>query len=650
MVRTALFLAVGVAPVILCTACEGGGEGALAEAGVWAGDGLPAVLAKRADAPCTVDADCNPPSVCDAASGRCVLDPSLLLADWGGGAELCWPFATKFNVCGFNCYSGHKGADIAAPCGTKLFSPVSGKVDYVKNDYPGQDASCKCYGNYVRILSQGFTVYLAHLQKGSVVVQPGQTVSQGQYLGLTGNTGMTWGKTGCHLHLELRNAYGPVDPTKGYFKPGCYASGVVGPAFACKYAAQNPSGSGPTAITAGQERKVEITFTNTGTTTWVRDTAKGVSNPAHLELWACNEKGTPAASAFAHTSWINTVRVTALDPALQSYVAPGQTARFPFTVRAPATAGVRRLYVIPTLAGKASPSTCFAGAHFYFDVKASTCSGSSSQACGNCGKQTRTCSAGKWSAWSSCTGQGVCKPGSTKPCAGGGSQQCSKSCAWEPCPPPAGCSGPSSQACGNCGKQTRTCSGGKWSAWSSCTGQGVCKPKSTGTCGAGSTKACSTKCQWEDCKGTVDVYRFSWNGVKAGQARRDHFYQLIKTVPPGYKADNNGKPVFRTFGNAYGGKMKKLWRLYYGGNCMDHYYTVDTAEKNKLVSQGWKLDNPDNIGHCSGTKTAGSVPLYQTYCANLCDHLYTVNKVERDLSITNGYNTSIRTICYVWNP
>ncbi len=425
---------------------------------------------------------------------------------------------------------------------------------------------------------------------------------------------------------------------------------------ACKFYKQNPSGLHK--ITAGSDLKVEIDFTNTGNFTWERDTSKGISNPAHVELWPCDKVGKPLTSdsPFYHSSWINRRRITALNPSIQKTVAPNQTARFVFTLRAPSSTGVKRFYVIPTLAGKAYKDDCFAGAHFYLDVQAKSCAGSSSQACGPCsgGTQTRSCSKGVWSGWSSCKGAG-CTPKSTKACGTGGTQTCDTKCKWGTCLG-SKCSGASSQACGPCkgGTQTRTCSNGVWSGWSSCKGAG-CTPKSTKAC-TGGTQTCDTKCKWGTCvasgltKGTAKVYRFIWNGTKGGKAKRDHFYQLISTTPSGYKIENNGKPVFLSSKTSQSGKLIKLWRLYMGGNCMDHYYTVDTKEKNTLVAQGWKLDNPDNIGYCSASQATGTTPLYQTYSANLCDHFYTVNKAERDLSITNGYSTSIRTICYLWSP
>jgi hypothetical protein len=91
-----------------------------------------------------------------------------------------------------------------------------------------------------------------------------------------------------------------------------------------------------------------------------------------------------------------------------------------------------------------------------------------SQSCGNCGSQTRTCSSScSWGTWGTCTGVGVCSPGST-------------------------------QACGNCGTQvcSSTC------AWGACTGEGVCTPGTTRTCTVGScsgTETCSSSCAWGSC-------------------------------------------------------------------------------------------------------------------------------------------------------
>jgi hypothetical protein len=68
------------------------------------------------------------------------------------------------------------------------------------------------------------------------------------------------------------------------------------------------------------------------------------------------------------------------------------------------------------------------------DLFVPECTSDESRACGNCGQQTRSCAAGRWSAWGECGGVGPCAPGATQACVGGGSQTCSSSCAWSACP------------------------------------------------------------------------------------------------------------------------------------------------------------------------------------------------------------------------
>lgn len=96
----------------------------------------------------------------------------------------------------------HPGTDFDAPEGTPVAAACPGVV--------ATAGPASGYGNYVQVLSAGnwLTAY-AHLSQ--IDVQPGQAVTAGQILGLSGSTGFV---TGPHLHFEVRRGvWGPTtDP------------------------------------------------------------------------------------------------------------------------------------------------------------------------------------------------------------------------------------------------------------------------------------------------------------------------------------------------------------------------------------------------------------------------------------------------------
>lgn len=87
----------------------------------------------------------------------------------------------------------HKGIDMAAPVGTKVFACKGGTVtDAVLGN--------AVFGNYVAIKhSNGMTSFYAHLSK--FIVTKGQVVQGGEIIGYVGQTGQV---TGPHLHFEIR--------------------------------------------------------------------------------------------------------------------------------------------------------------------------------------------------------------------------------------------------------------------------------------------------------------------------------------------------------------------------------------------------------------------------------------------------------------
>ena len=95
---------------------------------------------------------------------------------------------------------GHNGIDIAAPVGGTLLAAAAGTVQVAKQGgYNGG------YGSMVIISHPNGTQTLyAHMS--SVYVSTGQSVSQGEQIGTSGNSGKS---TGPHLHFEVRGAANP---------------------------------------------------------------------------------------------------------------------------------------------------------------------------------------------------------------------------------------------------------------------------------------------------------------------------------------------------------------------------------------------------------------------------------------------------------
>ncbi len=99
----------------------------------------------------------------------------------------------------------HKGVDVAVERGTEVLAVSNGKVTASRYDSIG--------GNYVTI-DHGNEVesYYGHLQTRTVAV--GDTVTTGQIIGLSGDTGKV---TGPHLHFQLTYRERTVDPRQ-YFE------------------------------------------------------------------------------------------------------------------------------------------------------------------------------------------------------------------------------------------------------------------------------------------------------------------------------------------------------------------------------------------------------------------------------------------------
>ena len=130
--------------------------------------------------------------------------PGGCVGDYTGGAVgtggFIWPAANHY-LSGNDYWSGHLAIDIAAGLGASIWAADSGVVVYAGWSNNG-------YGNMVMLdHGNGWQTLYAHLS--AVSVGCGQSVSQGQLIGLGGSTGNS---TGPHLHFETRFEGGFVNP------------------------------------------------------------------------------------------------------------------------------------------------------------------------------------------------------------------------------------------------------------------------------------------------------------------------------------------------------------------------------------------------------------------------------------------------------
>lgn len=117
----------------------------------------------------------------------------------GGNGTLQRPVSSGSISAGMYYPSGsyHGAIDYAVPSGTPVYAAAEGVVIKTAN-------LTSSYGTYVVIQhANGLQTWYAHGTSGSICVSPGQIVSRGQQIMLSGNSGHS---TGPHLHFEVRVA------------------------------------------------------------------------------------------------------------------------------------------------------------------------------------------------------------------------------------------------------------------------------------------------------------------------------------------------------------------------------------------------------------------------------------------------------------
>ena len=182
--------------------------------------------------------------------------------------------------------SGHRGTDFGTPVGTPVFAAAAGTVLRSNDGCPANGSmSSSCgggFGNHVIILhAGGFATLYAHFTPGSGLPRTGATVTCGQQIGLSGNSGRS---SGPHLHFEVRSnvrdvgtyyvSNNTLDPYGGRCSSQTNSLWTGGtPTASCETTGDNSTLTAatygrPVSGIAGATVRQRLSFRNTGSTTW----------------------------------------------------------------------------------------------------------------------------------------------------------------------------------------------------------------------------------------------------------------------------------------------------------------------------------------------------------------------------------------------
>ncbi|KAF7291265.1 hypothetical protein MIND_01270300 [Mycena indigotica] len=81
-------------------------------------------------------------------------------------------------------------------------------------------------------------------------------------------------------------------------------------------------------------------------------------------------------------------------------------------------------------------------------------------------------------------------------------------------------------------------------------------------------------------------------------------------------------------------RLRRLWSAGVG----DHLYTADTVEAARTLTQSYVYEDTVTPLYVYPTAQCGSVPLHRLYIGGtVTDHFYTVDPAERDSAVSQGY-------------
>ncbi len=120
----------------------------------------------------------------------------------------------------------HNGVDYAAPMGTPVKAIANGKVLFSGPSSLKKPDGEPAGGGYLvkirhKVNGEWITSCYMHLRKGSLTARKGDTILEGEILGLSGNSGDS---TGAHLHFEIQRGKNYIYTSNGtrYTEPVSY--------------------------------------------------------------------------------------------------------------------------------------------------------------------------------------------------------------------------------------------------------------------------------------------------------------------------------------------------------------------------------------------------------------------------------------------